>query len=189
MTTLYMMSPPLVSSPDGSARGRSRVPGGTLVPPADELVAYSCEMDEWAGEALIDAIGPWFLATPGFCEAVASAGLTGLYIGNVADAVYSPNGRVLASLGELFTKELPEFRIVAGRHPIDVRPLDGRDDGVGSDDDLRYTGWAGEDFSSSRWGPVVTEQARRVIEAQYPPVLPRQRHPSWTCFFQPVSPR
>jgi hypothetical protein len=138
---------------------------------------------------VVEAVGPWFLATSRFREAVVAARLTGLLVGNVAAVRYSAQGRVLASLGERFARELPEFRIVAGRRPLDVRPLDGREDGYGGDDDLRYTGWMGDDFSSSKWGPVLTQRAVEVVEARYPPAGPHQRQPSCVCKFQPVKPR
>jgi hypothetical protein len=189
MTTLYLMFAPSVSPPDASADGMMRSGGHGTTNATGDLISYECEMDNWAGEAVVEVFGDYVLATPSFLDAVALGGLSGLRVGNVADARYSSQGRRLAALGELYAKELPVFRIARGRHPIDVRTFDERSDAIGADDDLRYTGWKGEDFSSSKWGLVLTQRARDVVEAQYPAVLPRRRLPSWTCSFYAVKPR
>jgi hypothetical protein len=144
-----------------------------------ELVGLDQNMDNWNGSELLSCIDPWFLASAALCDEVSAAGLTGLPAGPVANTYYSPEAALLASLGELASKEMPEFRIVRPEAAIEISPLDGSADGIGVDDDLRYTGWNGDDFTRSVWGPVLSERAVRLA----------QRHRLDGCAFWLVRPR
>ena len=104
--------------------------------------------------------------------------MTTLFLMTPAPLQASEHGKVLAALDEMAAREVPEFRLVAPKRSIRVRALDGPDDQIGADGDLRYEGWAGDDLSRSPWGPVVTECALEMIRA----------HNVANCRFWPVGP-
>jgi hypothetical protein len=143
------------------------------------LIGWEAVLDDWSGDDIVTAVIPWFLASLTLCDAIEAAHLTGLRVGMAANLSYSGIGEILASLGELATKESPEFRIVVPEHPIEVRRLDDEEDAIGPDDDLRYEGWSGDDFAYSRWGPVLTERALSVVKA----------HRTRDCEFWPLAPK
>ena len=158
---LYLMIP---SDLEAGARGLFW-PEPEPDPARTDLIGWEADMDAWSGDDIVGAVDPWFLATARLCEAIRAAELTGLRIGIVANVTYTATGKVLASLGELAEKELPDFYIVVPERQVDVRSVDGDDDGIGRDDDLRYDRWLGDDFSYSRWGPVVSDRALKVLQA------------------------
>jgi hypothetical protein len=175
MTTLHLM---LTSVTGADARGLFWPASGND-PATTELVGWEQDMDEWNGDDIVSAADPWFLATAALCQAITDAGLTGLRVGIAANVSYSDSGKVLAGLGELAARELPEFRIVVPERAVDVRALNGPDDGIRRYDDLRYDGWTGDDFAYCTWGAVLTKRALsllkayRVIGSQFWPVEPR----------------
>jgi hypothetical protein len=179
MNTLYLLRLPSGPGPAHGVmwQGNPDHPGDP--DHGSELVGLDLDMDDWNGSELVGAIDPWFLASSAVCEAIAAAGLSGLLPGMVANTFYSPRAAVLASLGELASKEIPEFRIVRPEAAIEVSRLDGSTESIGVDDDLRYTGWNGDDFTRNIWGPVLSSRALEVV----------QQHRLDGCAFWPVHPR
>jgi hypothetical protein len=152
-------------------------PVNDLDPEVADLVWLEAEADTWDGDDLIDAIGPWLLASASMVEAIERAGLTGLRVGPVADLRYSPKGAIRARLGEYARRELPEFRIVRPERPVvianRVPPEDG---GIHTRRPLVHRGWTGDDIaypvmaSAERPDPmgglVVTGRALAVLRTQ-----------------------
>jgi hypothetical protein len=122
-------------------------------------------MDDWNGGDIVSTIDPWLLASSRLCHAVTAAGLTGLQIGMFVDTFYSPHAALLASLGELAEKEIPEFRIVLARSRVQVAPVKARSDGSWQfDDDLRYGDWNGDDFTRCERGTVLSPRAFDLVQ-------------------------
>lgn len=174
MTTLFLLAPAhLMADSVLHGAGPDPDPGGS------DPVMLETEMDFWEGDDVIEAAGPWFLMTERLADSVRQAGLTGLHIVTIPSLRYSDEGRVRAALGEFVARELPEFRLVSPLRSLRVSTLAGEEDGFSRDDELRYDGWEGDDFSRSAWGPVVSARAREVLEA----------HDIHGSQFWPLSPR
>ncbi|MDP8904403.1 MAG: hypothetical protein M3N29_03665 [Chloroflexota bacterium] len=136
------------------------------------------EVDDFNGEELLAAVDPWLLASAELCVSIAAAALTGLRVGMVADVRYAESTRILRELGELPAHAIPEFRTIVPERPVHVYARDGDSDSVGRDDDLRYDGWHGDDFSYSSYGPVLSERALEVVKM----------HRVRGCQLWPISP-
>jgi hypothetical protein len=146
-----------------------------------DLVGVDQNMDEWNGSEIIASVNPWFLASSELCAAIATAGLTGLHVGMVANTFYSPEASILANLGELAETEIREFRIVLPKSVVEVAPVPGRSDGSWQfDDDFCYSRWNGDDFSRTERGyPVLSQRAVDLV----------RQHRMDGCQFWTANPR
>jgi len=170
-------------TPGGLPSGRGLFwPPAVPDPARTELVAWEAEADAWNGDELVDCGAPWLLASAGLVKSIRAAELTGLRVGAVADLTWSESTAVLARLGELAAKELPEFRIVVPEHAVEFGPAHHEpDQGIGVGDKLLYAGWNGDDFSyPATWpGFLASERALSVLRT----------HRVDQCQIQPVDPR
>ena len=159
LVDLFLISLP--ASSVGGGRGRFDPPGPSIQPADTQLVDYEADLDDWDGSGMLMLADPWFLASEPFIAAVQATGLTGLRVGAIANVAFSEEFRQLVELGEMIRPIPPVFRIAAPEREVRINGADG---GLRAEaDDLTYAGWGGEDFSSSRWGVVLTERALEVV--------------------------
>ncbi len=78
---------------------------------------------------------------------------------------YSDEREARTRLGEFEHRELPPFFVLRVLTTLSVHNLNGEDQSWSLGDQLRFSGWSGDDFNCSNQGFVVSDRARLVLRA------------------------